>query len=106
MPASVKSARSSRSTRSSASRRRKRRSIAFETASVESGDLSGFHLPEPAPTVQEKPKPQIAFSNWRALPDGKYNFLDGKWVPAPTPRNIFSIGSKYEICEGRLYQWY
>lgn len=105
MPASVRSARSSKSSRSTR-RSRRRRSVDFETESVASTDLSGFEPTAPAPVVQVKPKPQNPFLLWRGLPDGKYNFLDGKWVPAPTPRNIFSMASKYEICEGRLYQWY
>lgn len=105
MPASVKSSRSSMSSRSSR-RRRRRRTVDFETESVASSNLSGFRTPTPAPVVQVRRTPQMSFNSWKYLPDGKYNFLDGKWVKAPTPRTIFSIGSKYQIVEGRLYQWY
>lgn len=105
MPASVRSRRSSKSSRSSR-RSRRRRTVDFETESVASSNLSGFEHPTQAPVVQVRAKPQMPFNSWRSLPDGKYNFLDGKWVVAPTPRNIFSLGSKYQIMEGRLYQWY
>lgn len=105
MPNSIKSGRSSKSSRSSR-RSRRRRTVDFETESVASTDLSGFEPSAQAPVKQAAPVPQNPFLSWKGLPDGKYNFLDGKWVLAPTPRNIFSIGSKYQICEGRLYQWY
>lgn len=100
----------SRSSRSS--RRRKRREVDFDVASIASSSLTGFEpTPSVAPSVTSTTQPAApitphGFEAWKSLPDGRYNYINGRWYEAPKPKYFWSPNNnKYEIIGGRLYAW-
>lgn len=102
---------STRSRRSKSSRR-KRRAVDFDVASIASSNLSGYEpTPSVAPSVTPSTRPRAqpaptGFAAWKNLPDGRYNFSDGRWYKAPKPKYFWSPNNNmHEIIGGRLYSW-
>lgn len=58
------------------------------------------------PSFSYKDPPKQAFGAWKNLPDGRYNYTNGRWYGAPWPKYFWSPNTNmYEITGGKLYSW-